>query len=456
MADAAREAGAEIRTGAPVERILVDGGRAAGVALADGNELRAARVLSNADPKTTFLRLVDEALLPQRFAAAIRAYRCEGTSVKINLAVDRLPIAAAVDGDRVQPYHRGIMEVNPTVAEMDWAQAQARAGRPADDPHIELCIPTVHDPSLAPPGKHVVTIDVNSQPYSLAEGDWDGDPRPGRRPRDRQARGLLSRPDRLDHRSSGARADRPRVAARHLGRSRAARRHVVRPALQPAPGARLGRLPHAGSRPLAVRRRHPPRRRRHRRERAQLRPRGAPRAPRVVGAAARSAAMSPLIPPEWESIEAPTMRVTPPGPRSREVLDRIERTAYPGLSAGLTPLALDSKRAWTVTDLDGNVYLDCASASASVPLGAGRPELLAPVVGGARAVRQRGQPRARLGAHRRARRAPAGDHAGEPDPLRHRAQRHRGGRDRDQADAPRDGPARDPRASTAPTTASRP
>ncbi len=89
--------------------------------------------------------------------------------------------------------------------------------------------------------------------------------------------------------------------------------------------------------------------------------------------------MSPLIPPEWESIEAPTMRVTPPGPRSREVLDRIERTAYPGLSAGLTPLALDSKRAWTVTDLDGNVYIDCASASASVPLGAARPELLAPV-----------------------------------------------------------------------------
>ena len=172
MAESAREAGAEIRTDAPVERILVDGGRAAGVALADGTELRAARVLSNADPKTTFLRLVDEALLPQRFAAAIRAYRCEGTSVKINLAVDRLPIAAAVNGDRVQPYHRGIMEVNPTVAEMDWAQAQARAGRPADDPHIELCIPTVHDPSLAPPGKHVVTIDVNSQPYSLAEGDW--------------------------------------------------------------------------------------------------------------------------------------------------------------------------------------------------------------------------------------------------------------------------------------------
>lgn len=88
--------------------------------------------------------------------------------------------------------------------------------------------------------------------------------------------------------------------------------------------------------------------------------------------------MSPLIPPEWESISAPRIAVEPPGPRSSEILGRIERTAYPGLSAGLTPLALDSKRAWTVTDADGNVYLDCASASASVPLGAGRPELLGP------------------------------------------------------------------------------
>ena len=111
--------------------------------------------------------------MPERFRAAVEAYRCEGTSVKINLAVDRLPVAAAIDGDGVQPYHRGIMEVNPTVAEMDAGQAEARAGRPALDPHIELCVPTVHDPSLAPDGRHVVTIDVNSQPYTLAEGSWD-------------------------------------------------------------------------------------------------------------------------------------------------------------------------------------------------------------------------------------------------------------------------------------------
>ena len=173
MAESAREAGATIRTGAPVGEVLVDGGRAIGIALADGEEIRAARVLSNADPKTTLLSLVDPALLPDRFAAAVRAYRCEGTSMKINLAVDRLPEAAALGADGVQAYHRGIVEVNTTVAEMDAAQAEARAGRPAGNPHIELCFPTVHDPSLAPDGKHVVTIDVNSQPYSLAEGSWD-------------------------------------------------------------------------------------------------------------------------------------------------------------------------------------------------------------------------------------------------------------------------------------------
>jgi phytoene dehydrogenase-like protein len=173
MADSAREAGATIRTGAPVSEVVVDAGRAVGIALDGGEEISAARVLSNADPKTTLLRLVDPDLLPDRFAAALRAYRCEGTSMKINLAVDRLPVAAALGGDGVRPYHRGIVEVNTTVAEMDAAQAEARAGRPAANPHIELCFPTVHDPSLAPDGKHVVTIDVNSQPYTLADGAWD-------------------------------------------------------------------------------------------------------------------------------------------------------------------------------------------------------------------------------------------------------------------------------------------
>jgi 4-aminobutyrate aminotransferase-like enzyme len=96
--------------------------------------------------------------------------------------------------------------------------------------------------------------------------------------------------------------------------------------------------------------------------------------------------MSPLRPAEWDEIEAPVMRVEPPGPRSRDALERIERHAYPGLTAGLAPLAVASKRAWTVTDADENVYLDLASASASVPLGAGREEILEPAIEALRRV----------------------------------------------------------------------
>jgi 4-aminobutyrate aminotransferase-like enzyme len=90
--------------------------------------------------------------------------------------------------------------------------------------------------------------------------------------------------------------------------------------------------------------------------------------------------VSPLYPSSWGEIQAPAIKVEPPGPRSREVLERVSATAYPGLANHLTPLAVAEKRAWTVADVDGNVYLDCASASASVPLGAGRRELLEPAV----------------------------------------------------------------------------
>jgi phytoene dehydrogenase-like protein len=173
MADAAREAGCEIRCDAEVERVLTRAGRATGVLLASGEELRARRVLSNADPKRTFLSLCDPGDLPTEFLGRIEAYRCMGTSIKINLGLRGLPYVAGMPERGVQPYHTGIMELNPFIPDMDAQQAQAVAGVPADPAHIELCFPTVHDPSLAPEGKHIVTIDVNSQPYRLREGSWD-------------------------------------------------------------------------------------------------------------------------------------------------------------------------------------------------------------------------------------------------------------------------------------------
>jgi phytoene dehydrogenase-like protein len=179
MAEATRDAGAEIRTDSPVAHIVVDSGRAAGVVLECGDEIRAPVVVSNADPKRTMLGLVDERELPDDYLDAMRTFICEGTSVKVNLAVGELPRAAWDELNElpgaIQPYHRCIIECNSTVTEMDLNQAQARAGIPAvENPHVELCCPTVFDPSLAPPGKHIVTIDMNSQPYTLREGSrWD-------------------------------------------------------------------------------------------------------------------------------------------------------------------------------------------------------------------------------------------------------------------------------------------
>ncbi len=173
MADAAREAGCEIRCDAEVERVLTRNGRAVGVRLADGEEVHAPRVLSNADPKRTFLSLCDREDLPGEFVSRIEAYRCMGTSIKINLAVSDLPYVKGLPEGGVQPYHTGIMELNPFIADMDFQQAQAVQGIAADPAHIEVCFPTVHDPSLAPEGKHIMTIDVNSQPYRLQDAEWD-------------------------------------------------------------------------------------------------------------------------------------------------------------------------------------------------------------------------------------------------------------------------------------------
>ena len=172
MADAAREAGAVIRTGAAVERVLVEGGRAVGVLLEDGSELRARTILSNADPKRTFLTLFADGDLPPEFLGGIRAYRSDGASVKINLAVSELPQLPGARSSETRAYHRGLVQITHPLDVLDRHQTGARFGEPATNPHLEVCFPTVHDSSLAPEGCHVVTIGARSQPYRLAEGTW--------------------------------------------------------------------------------------------------------------------------------------------------------------------------------------------------------------------------------------------------------------------------------------------
>jgi phytoene dehydrogenase-like protein len=178
MADAVREAGGEVRTNAPVERVLVRGGMATGVLLEGGEEIEASLIVSNADPKTTMFGLVGEENLDAGFCSALKTFISDGTSIKVNLALSALPklsFAALNEGDGVQPYHRSIIELTSSIRQMDLDQAEARAGIPAKDcPHVECCFPTVFDPSLAPEGKHIMTIDMNSQPFTLRDGsNWD-------------------------------------------------------------------------------------------------------------------------------------------------------------------------------------------------------------------------------------------------------------------------------------------
>jgi phytoene dehydrogenase-like protein len=173
MAEATREAGAEIRTNVEVERIATRNGRAVGVVMRDGEEIPARVVLSNADPKRTFLGLVDPKELDEGFLGAIRSYRCEGTSIRINLAVGELPRVKGIPGDGEQPYHRSMIWIDRTLDELERGAQDMKNGIPTPEPHVEMCIPTVSDPSLAPPGKHIIIMDAVCHPYRLKEGSWD-------------------------------------------------------------------------------------------------------------------------------------------------------------------------------------------------------------------------------------------------------------------------------------------
>jgi phytoene dehydrogenase-like protein len=173
MADAAREAGATIRTDAEVARFSVRNGAVTGVTLVDGRQIRSRFVLSNADPKRTFLGLTDPGDLPEEFLARIGTYKSHGASIKMNLAVSELPRVTGDTDAAPQPYHRGLIQFTKLLGDLDRDQELARRGIPAPEPHVEVCFPTVHDPSLAPEGRHIVTIGIRSQPYQLKDKDWD-------------------------------------------------------------------------------------------------------------------------------------------------------------------------------------------------------------------------------------------------------------------------------------------
>jgi phytoene dehydrogenase-like protein len=173
LAAAARSFGAEIRTDAEVIRILIRDGQAYGVALRDGTELRARQIASNADPHVTFLRLVEEKELPPDFVAAIRRIDFSSATVKINVALDRPPNFRCLPGEGVGPQHHGTMHICPDLDYIERAYDDAKYGRWAENPMLECTMATALDDSLAPPGKHILSMFVQYAPYHLKGTTWD-------------------------------------------------------------------------------------------------------------------------------------------------------------------------------------------------------------------------------------------------------------------------------------------
>jgi phytoene dehydrogenase-like protein len=171
LAGAAESAGARIRTGAAVARILVRNGAATGVLLENGEEIAAPTVVSNADPRRTFLHLLDPLDLEPGFAARARNYRTPGTVAKLHLALDGLPSFPALGGDAARL--AGRVHIGPGIDYLERAFDASKYGVFAEEPYLDVTLPSVSDPSLAPAGKHVMSVHAQFAPYTLRGVGWN-------------------------------------------------------------------------------------------------------------------------------------------------------------------------------------------------------------------------------------------------------------------------------------------
>src|SRR6266853_1657873 len=171
IGSAAREAGVEIRTEAPVSKILLKNGTAHGVVLESGEEIHASIVSSSLDPNLTFLKFIDSRDLPGDFLEEVRRYKYRGSSGKVNLALDALPDFTCMPGPG--RHLRGAISISPSMDYMERAYDQAKYGEYSRRPYIDMVIPTLTDPSVAPPGKHILSCFVQYAPYKLSHGTWD-------------------------------------------------------------------------------------------------------------------------------------------------------------------------------------------------------------------------------------------------------------------------------------------
>jgi phytoene dehydrogenase-like protein len=175
LAKSLQVSGGTIRSAAPVEQVLVRGGRAIGVALEDGEEIHARTVVSNMDVRRTFLETMNSHDLPDEFVKQVRNFKIRGSSGKLNIALDGLPSFPAIP--QGSPATRGDMHVTDTVEMLERAYDDWKDGRWSRSPYLDILIPSQIDPTMAPDGKHYMSVFVQYCPYQLAEGGWNDERR---------------------------------------------------------------------------------------------------------------------------------------------------------------------------------------------------------------------------------------------------------------------------------------
>ena len=174
LAESAKEAGAEIRTDAEVERIRIKDGAVVGVVLKDGEEIAVEAVVSGVDPKRTFFHLIDPSQLDPTFANRVKNYRARGNVAKVNLALGGLPAFSALEAnERALRALSGRIHIGPDIDYLERAFDDSKYGELSRAPYLDVTIPTILDPALAPEGKHVFSVYVQFAPFQLKEGNWN-------------------------------------------------------------------------------------------------------------------------------------------------------------------------------------------------------------------------------------------------------------------------------------------
>jgi phytoene dehydrogenase-like protein len=173
LAAGARNFGAEVRTGAPVAQVRVEDGAVRGVVLANGEAIDASVVVSNADPKRSLLGLLEPGVLTTEVRTGVEEIDQRGSMARIHLLIDELPAYEGFDGPEEGPQHRGHQMLGASVENFEHAWEREREGRLPDDYVIEAVIQSTTDPTLAPKGRHTLTLGVQQLPFELAEGTWD-------------------------------------------------------------------------------------------------------------------------------------------------------------------------------------------------------------------------------------------------------------------------------------------